>query len=75
MGRALAQKHGMQFAEVSAKTGDNVKSAIDDFILSIVRGQVTVLAWKDVYMIWLLFINVDFDDDLLQDIMEMVADE
>ena len=75
MGRAMADKYGMQFAEVSAKTGDNVRSAIDDFILSIVKGQVTVLAWKDVYMTWLLLINVDFDDDLLQDIMEMVVDE
>ena len=54
MGRALAQKYGIQFAEVSAKTGDNVKQAINGFILSIVKGQVTVLPWKDAYLTWLL---------------------
>ena len=72
---ALAKKYKMQFAEVSAKTGSNVNRAIDDLVEGIVRGQLNVLPWKDIYMQWLLFLDEDCDDDLLQDAMEILAGE
>ena len=36
--------------------------------------QIKKLAWKDIYMTFLLGINEDFDDDLLLDAMRLFFD-
>ena len=71
----MAQKYGMQFEEVSAKTGNSVARALDSFIERIVKKKKRLLPWKDIYMLWLLSLNEDFDDDLLQDAVEMLMSE
>ena len=63
----------MNFAEVSAKTGENVKEVLDGFFFEVVRERVRLVEMKDEYMTMLLGLNEDFDDDLLQDAMEMLV--
>ena len=65
----------MQFAQVSAKTGSNIESTINDFIEEIVIDRMSIVPWKDIYMLWLLALNDNFDDDLLQDAVQMLMDE
>ena len=36
--------------------------------------KIDKLAWKDIFMTFLLAINEDLDDDLLQDIMNLLVD-
>jgi hypothetical protein len=56
---------------VSARTKDNIHSALTGFIFSIVKDNYIL---KDIYMMFLLHINDDFDDDLLLDAMELLVD-
>ena len=63
----------MKFAEVSAKTNDNLERAMNEFLYEIVKEKVKVL--KDIYMNFLLFLNEDFDDDLLFDAISMLSNE
>ena len=63
----MAKKHGMLFAEVSAKS-ENVGKSISDLLLEIVRERVPPEDLRDVYMTLLLSLNEDFeDDDILLD--------
>jgi hypothetical protein len=64
----------MMSREVSAKTGKNVEETIREFIIKIIRSKVDCMSLKDTYMMMLLHINEDFDDDLLQDAMETLVD-
>ena len=76
MGRSLALNYGMRFAEVSAEAGTSVRRVIDAFMLEIVSEKVGgALPWKDIYMTFLLYLNEDFDDDLLQDATELLTGE
>ena len=36
--------------------------------------KIEKLAWKDIFMTFLLAINEDLDDDLLQDAMDLLVD-
>ena len=56
----------MTFAEVSAKTRQNLDKSMDDFILGI-AGRRKVASLKDIHMNFLLSLSEDFDDDLLLD--------
>ena len=60
---------------MSAKTGSNIESTINDFIEEIVIDRMSIVPWKDIYMLWLLALNDNFDDDLLQDAVQMLMDE
>ena len=59
----------MGFAEVSAKTGENVKDTMRGFVFEILREKVRLINMKDEFLTMLLGLNEDFDDDLLQDAM------
>ena len=62
----------MLFMEVSAKTGENLNRAITDFLDVIIQDMVSIIYLKDVYIAFLLTKNDDFDDDLLQDAIEIL---
>ena len=62
----------MKAAEVSAKKGTSIKRAINEQVLSIVKGKLSLISLKDIYMQFLLFFEEEFDDDLLQDAMETI---
>ena len=65
----------MNFWPVSAKTGQNVHEAHMDLVNKIVqRKGINSLPLKDIYMMFLLQLNEDLDDDLLQDAMEVLVD-
>jgi hypothetical protein len=74
MASALAQKHGLDFAQVSARTGQNVNRALADFLGTLVRAQVEAVSLRDIYLGFLLETNADFDDDLLQDAIAILTD-
>ena len=57
----------MIFMEVSAKTGQNLDKAMNKLLGEIVRKEVETIPMKDIYMAFLLHLNDNFDDDLLQD--------
>jgi hypothetical protein len=59
---------------VSAKTGQNVRETFRNFIRKIIESKVEVIPLKDLYMNMLLCVNEDFDDDLLQDAIQMLVD-
>ena len=63
----LAKEHNMIFMEVSAKTGENVDKAMNKLLDEIVRKEVEIIPMKDIFMTFLLHLNDNFDDDLLQD--------
>ena len=63
----------MKFAEVSAKTNDNLEKTMNEFIFEIVKEKIKVL--KDIYMNFLLFLNEDFDDDLLFDAISLLSNK
>jgi hypothetical protein len=70
----IAEKHKMMTREVSAKTGENVEPAVREFVIKILKKKVKLAHLKDIYMTMLLHLNDDFDDDLLQDAMEILVD-
>jgi len=43
-------------------------------MLKIISSKIECIFLKDTYMTMLLHLNEDFDDDLLQDAMEMLVD-
>jgi hypothetical protein len=49
---------------------------MDDIFCAITeeKGLLEKIAWKDIYMNFMLAINEDFDDDLLQDAMGLLVD-
>jgi hypothetical protein len=59
---------------VSAKTGLNVEEAVAGFVLEIARERVEAVELKDLYLWFLLGLNEDFDDDLLQEAQELLVD-
>ena len=63
----------MHFAEMSAKNGENVEEALSGFVLEILKDRVKLVEMRDVFLTMLLRLNEDFDDDLLQDAMEMLV--
>ena len=59
---------------MSAMTGDNVEEAVTNFSYEIVKEKVRLIPMKDEYMMMLLSLNEDFDDDLLQDAIGMLVE-
>ena len=47
---------------------------LNDFVMEIINSKVTLIPWKDIYMTFLLGIDEDLDDDLLQDAIELMVD-
>ena len=62
----------MQFIEMSAKTGENVEF-LNDFVYEVVKERVKLISMMEIYMTMLLWLNEDFDDDLLQDAINQLA--
>ena len=50
-----------------------MEGVLNDFVLGILKGRARLFEVRDVYMTLLLRLNEDFDDDLLQDAMEMLV--
>ena len=69
----MAKKFNMKFAEVSAKTGDNIHETLDKFIFDVAKKYIVPVELKDIFMTFLLLLNENFDDDLLQDALEMLV--
>ena len=65
----------MPHAYVSAKSGLKVESALSNLIFETVIHKTKIFPVKDIYMTFLLGLNDDFDDDLLQDAIEILADD
>jgi hypothetical protein len=70
----FAAKEELYFEEASAKTGLNVEKAIASYAWEIARKQVDIIDPKDLYLHFLLELNEDFDDDLLQEALELLVD-
>ena len=47
---------------------------LDAFLMKLMTYKLPKYEWKEVYMSFLLHINEDFDDDLLQDSMQLLVD-
>ena len=47
---------------------------LDAFLMKLLSCKLPRYEWKEVYMNFLLHINEDFDDDLLQDAMQLLVD-
>ena len=62
----------MPHSEVSAKNGVNINQTLINFILKVGESKVNNFELKDIYMNFLLNIFEDFDDDLLQDAIEIL---
>jgi len=45
---------------------------MSDLLGELIRAEVNRWPMKDVYMLFLLSINPDFDEDLLQDVLEVI---
>jgi len=45
---------------------------MSEYLLEIVQKRVDWFPWKDVYMSLLLAVNEDFDDDMLQEAIELL---
>jgi hypothetical protein len=71
-GREVAEKFKMEFGIVSAKTDHNVKEAINGLIVTVLKEKI-VLPLKSAFLSFLLHINEDFDDDLLQEAIELLT--
>ena len=65
----------MKFVEVSAKTGDNIHETLDKFIFDVAKKYIVPVELKDIYMTFLLSFYDNFDDDLLQDALELLVPE
>ena len=66
----------MNFYSVSAKTGENVHEALLELINKMAQKKfgIDIILLKDIYMMFLLHLNEDLDDDLLQDAMDTLVD-
>jgi len=45
---------------------------MSDLLGELIRAEVNRWPMKDVYMLFLLSVNPDFDEDLLQDVLEII---
>ena len=68
----MAETENVLYFEGSAKTGEGVREAFSELIINAIRLRVCP-PLKDIYMTFLLWLNEDFDDDLLQDAMELTV--
>ena len=66
-GIKLAEKFKMPFHEVNTQNEGKIPEVLTDFSKEVALGLVEHIPLKDVYMNFLLWINDDFDDDLLMD--------
>jgi hypothetical protein len=64
----------IEYAEVCVKSFDQVNRVIESLLLAIVLQTLEAVEMKDVFMCFLLTLSKDFDDDLLQDAMELLVD-
>ena len=65
----------MTFEEVSAKTGLNINKAMTKFAEETLESKAIHVPARDIYMNFLLFLNEDFDDDLLSDVIHLLTFE
>jgi hypothetical protein len=72
--REFAAKKGLLFEEVSAKTSRKLEKTVSEFALEIAREQSESVDLKEIYLNFLLGLNEDFDDDLLQEALELLVD-
>jgi hypothetical protein len=70
----LVEKEKMDYAEVSAKTGQNIAEVLTFFGVEIAKKKADVVESKDIYMTFLLALNEDFDDDFLREAIELLVD-
>jgi hypothetical protein len=59
---------------VSSATGDNLEKAVIGFVETVALRELEAIDPRDVYMGFLLALNEDFDDDLLQDVLRLLTD-
>ena len=64
----------MHFIQIDARDNKSVLKMMNEVFDQLVGLQVKKAPLKDIYMFFLLAINKDFDDDLLQDIIELILD-
>ena len=70
-GQALANLHKMIFAEVNVRTRE-AEEVLGRRMMEVVRTT-TKIPLRGFYMHLLLWLNEDFDDDLLQDVIMMLT--
>ena len=70
----LAGQHEMGFAEVSAKTGQNVREVLGVWLEDMLSVHFKAAPLKDIFMTFLLSLNDNFDDDLLQEAIELLPE-
>jgi len=51
-----------------------VDNNLDAFLIKLLTDKLHNYEWKEVYMSFLLHINEEFDDDLLQDVIQLLVD-
>jgi hypothetical protein len=66
----------MEWAEVDLLTLNSTssKKVVDRFVRRVMERQHLEVKAMDIYMEMLLHINEDFDDDLLQETIELLVD-
>jgi hypothetical protein len=64
----------MKITRLNAKDQGEVVTMITNFLDQLVGTKVSRIPMKDICMSLLLKINGDFDDDLLQDTIELLLD-
>jgi hypothetical protein len=69
----VAGRFGMAFAVISARTGQQLRETLNEVVLAIARAKVTEMPLQDVYLSFLLQLNEDFDDDLLQEAVALLT--
>ena len=62
----LAKKYKMkQMGKVSAKTGGGVEKTFKKILENTVESVIETVQLKDIYMVFMLHIDENFDEDLL----------
>jgi hypothetical protein len=70
-GSYLARKNDLEYGEIDAYSGGNVQQTMMNLLFEVAKAKLNM---KDLYIMLLLHINDDFDDDLLLDAMDLLAD-
>ena len=65
----------MMFTTSRNSDRNHIYRELDQFAKNIALKKFDIVSLKEIFLTFLLFLNEDFDDDLLQDAIQLLVEE